>query len=628
MSFLTRIRKIFHAASSLLKKHGGPRRLISRIFRLWHDEGAKAILHRTRIISEATPLKDGYLNWIQSYDGTSDIDLASITEKLSSLKQNLLISIVVTLNARSEEKLLAVIKSITNQIYPHWELFLVSSEHTGMISPALTNLVKGDHRICMQLEKSTSIEYAINGALERAKGTHLILLDGNGILNVHALYWVVEELCKHPDADFIYADEDKLDKSGSRFAPHFKPDWNPDLFMTGDYAGPFKVFRTELVRKLGGIRVGYGESLYYDLALRIIEKIGDHQIRHICRILYHGYSSLDSVTAEEQNEGKRVEFACHAVRSHLERCSIKAEVNESDEISGYLRVRYELPVTPQVSLIIPTRNGLELLKLCVESITTKTSYPNYNIIIIDNGSDDPATIDYLNSLKNGNPSIEVIRDDGPFNFSRLNNLAVKYANGSLIGLLNNDIEVITANWLTEMVSQALRPGIGIVGARLWYPDDTIQHAGVVMAGGVAGHVHKKLPRGDTGYFGRAVLVQNFVAVTAACLVMQKKIYDEVGGLDEKFAVAFNDVDFCMRVSALGYRNLWTPYAELFHHESATRGYEDTPEKMNRFMKEMKYMQERWGVAMFNDPAYNPNLHAELKDFSLASPPAYFPQSAG
>lgn len=597
---------------------------------LWHAEGAKSLLNRARKISEATPLEDGYLSWIQSYDGTSDTDLASITEKLSNLKRNSLISIVLTLDARNEEKLLAVIKSITNQIYPHWELLLVSSKTTGLRSPTLTNLVKGDNRICIRIDKSVSIEHAINDALGRARGEYLLLLDENGILSAHALYWLVEELCKHPDAKFIYADEDNLDRFGRRFAPHFKPDWNPDLFMTGDYTGTLKIFSTELVRRLGGIRAEYGGSLYYDLALRVTEEISTNQIRHVCRVLYHRYSSLDSATTEKQPEEQQieVEFACRAVHSHLKRRAIKAEVNESDEIPGRLRVRYELLVTPQVSLIIPTRNGLKLLKLCIESITKKTSYPNYDIIIIDNGSDDPATIDYLNSLRSGNASIKVIRDDGLFNFSRLNNLAVKYASGSLIGLLNNDIEVINSDWLTEMVSQALRPEIGVVGARLWYPDDTIQHAGVIMAGGVAGHVHKNLRRGDTGYFGRAVLTQNFLAVTAACLVMQKKIYDEVGGLDEEFAVAFNDIDFCLRVSELGYHNLWTPYAELFHHESATRGYEDTPEKMERFMKEMKYMQARWGSAMFNDPAYNPNLHAELKDFSLASPPAYFSQNAG
>ena len=598
-----------------------------RLFILWRNEGVKGILHRTRLISETTPSKNDYLTWILNYDGTSAIELELITKKLSNLKTNPLISIVITIDARIEKKLLEIIESIRNQIYPHWELLLVSSKGTGMTSRALKNLAARDPRIHLAPEKTDSTQQAANDALEKAGGEWIVFLDDSGLMSVHALYWVVQELLKHPDAGFIYADEDQFDESGRRFAPHFKPDWNPDLFLTWDYAGPLKFFRTELARKLGGLRVEYGYSLYYDLALRAIEKIDTEQIRHIYRVLYHRYPLIDSGTKANQEKVQKIEFACSAVRSHLERCGIKAVVNETNDISGCLRIRYELPIEPQVSLIIPTRNGLKLLQLCLESITTKTSYLNYDIIVVDNGSDDPATLDYLTSLQ-GNAAIQVIRDDGSFNFSRLNNLAVKHARGSLVGLLNNDMEVISADWLTEMVSQALRPEIGIVGARLWYPDDTIQHAGVILAGGVAGHAHKKLTRGDTGYFGRAVLVQNFLAVTAACLVMRKNIYEEVGGLDEEFAVAFNDIDFCMRVAQRGYRNLWTPYAELYHHESASRGYEDTPEKIERFMKEMRHMQERWRSAMFNDPAYNPNLHAEFKDFSLASPPTYLKNNTG
>ena len=462
----------------------------------------------------------------------------------------------------------------------------------------------------------------------KVDGQYVIFLDGKGKLSPQALYWVVREITANPLADFIYCDEDKVDSQSRRSAPHFKPDWNPDLFLTWDYAGTFKVFRTSLARQLGGFRAGYGDSQEYDFALRAVERLNTGSVRHVPRILYHGYLDAEAGAHNKAVLPWENDCAGSAVRDHLERLGVNTIVSEADEMPGCLRVRYTLPVVlPGVTLVIPTRNGLELLRRCLESIKARTSYSNYDIIVVDNGSDDVPTLKYLESL-HGKPGMQVIRDDEPFNFSRLNNLAVGRAKGSVLGLLNNDLEVINADWLSEMVSQALRPEIGIVGARLWYPNDTIQHAGVILSGGVAGHVHKGLARGSKGYFGRAVLTQNFVAVTAACMVLRKKIYQEVGGLDEEFAVAFNDIDLCLRVVSLGYRNLWTPYAQLYHYESASRGHEDTTQKMERFMQEVERMQKRWGNAMFTDPAYNPNLHSRLKDFSLAWPPNHFERKAG
>jgi O-antigen biosynthesis protein len=282
-----------------------------------------------------------------------------------------------------------------------------------------------------------------------------------------------------------------------------------------------------------------------------------------------------------------------------------------------------------VSLVIPTRNALALVRRCVDSLLEKTTYPSFEILLVDNGSDDPAALAYFATLADGSHPLltprhtaRVLRYDGVFNYSAINNFAVREAAGDVIGLMNNDLEVITPDWLEEMASQALRPAIGCVGAMLYYPNDTIQHAGTVLGvGGVAGHAFRDFARGTEGRFNRARLVQNYTAVTAACLVIRKAIYGQVGGLDEEtLAVAFNDVDFCLKVRAAGYRNLWTPFAEFYHHESASRGADDTPEKENRFRTEVEAMLERWGQALQYDPAYNPNLTLELNDFTLASPP--------
>jgi GT2 family glycosyltransferase len=290
-------------------------------------------------------------------------------------------------------------------------------------------------------------------------------------------------------------------------------------------------------------------------------------------------------------------------------------------LAGY-RVTYQLPEhRPLVSLIIPTRNGFHLIKTCIDSIEDKTSYRNFEILVVDNGSDDPEVLDYFSEIQK-KPNVEIIRDDRPFNFARLNNLAVTQAEGELVGLINNDIEVIEPDWLSEMVGLATRDGVGAVGAKLLYTDGKIQHGGVVLGvGGVAGHAFKHYPGDYPGYFSRARLTSSFSAVTAACLVIRKETYLQAGGLDEKnLAIAFNDIDFCLRVRELGLRNVWTPHALLYHHESASRGYEDTPEKQERFAKEVRFMQKRWGRKLLDDPAYSPNLTLEHEDFSFAWPP--------
>jgi GT2 family glycosyltransferase len=445
------------------------------------------------------------------------------------------------------------------------------------------------------------------------------LLDHDDLLSEHALFWTADAIDKFPDSSFIYSDEDKLGDSGKRVAPYFKCDWNEDLFLSCNMACHLGVFKTVLLRQIGGFRVGFEGAQNWDLVLRCLGEIEPGKIRHIPRVLYHRRSHAGSTGESIAAKPYGFDVGERALTESLVRRGISARV---EAVGTVYRARYALPDSPPlVSLIIPTRNGVDLVRQCITSVLQKTTYPIYEILLVDNGSDDPEALNYFKSLES-DARIRILRDDRPFNYSALNNGAVKLARGQLLALLNNDIEVISPDWLSEMVSHALRPGIGAVGARLWYRNDTLQHGGVILGiGGVAGHSHKHLPRGNPGYVGRANLVQSLSAVTGACLVIRKAIYEEVGGLNEKdLQVAFNDIDFCLRVRNGGYRNIWTPYAELYHHESATRGYDVTPEKQAIFVREMGYMKQRWGDQLLNDPAYSPNLTLENENFSYAWPP--------
>ena len=356
------------------------------------------------------------------------------------------------------------------------------------------------------------------------------------------------------------------------------------------------------------------------MALRCVEQIDPHEIVHVPRVLYHWRSHPGSTAQAGSEKDYALLAGARALNDHFARKGISANAELLE--FGMYRAHYDIPTpAPLVSLIIPTRNSLSLIQQCVNSILDKTTYKNYEIIIVDNNSDDSKTLHYLNSLV-CDYRIRVLCDKRPFNYSALNNSAALNARGEYLGLINNDIEVITPQWLDEMVSLASQPGVGAVGACLWYPNDTLQHGGCATGIlGVAGHLHRNLPKGHFGYFGRARLIQTISVVTAACMVIKKSIYQDVGGLDENnLKVAFNDVDFCLRVRETGYRNIWTPYAELYHYESATRGTDDTAEKQMRFRNEVCYMQERWANTLFNDPAYNPNLTLDREDFSLAWPP--------
>jgi glycosyltransferase involved in cell wall biosynthesis len=562
---------------------------------------------------------NNYPKWVLDYDTLTEKMRATMRENISSFSSRPLVSVVMPVYNPNPLWLVEVIESVRNQIYPNWELCIaddLSSDKS--IRPILERYAKENSRIKVIFrEKNGHISNASNSALELSKGEWIALLDHDDLLPEHALYWVADAINKHPEIRMIYSDEDKINEKGTRFGPYFKCDWNEDLFYSHNMFSHLGVYHAQLIRKVGGFRIGLEGSQDYDLALRCIEHIEPSQIHHIPRVLYHWRLHAESTASSSEAKPYAMIAGERAITEHLARKGVNAKAELI--VYGY-RVRYSLPETlPLVSLIIPTRNGLKLLKQCVESILSKTTYSSYEILIVDNGSDDIATLNYLKKVTL-NSKVRVIRDDQPFNYSALNNAAVKLAHGEIIGLVNNDIEVISPDWLSEMVSHALRPNVGAVGAKLFYPNDTVQHAGVLLdVTGVAAHAHKNLPKQGHGYFSRANLIQSFSAVTAACLVIKKSTYEFIGGLNEvDLKIAFNDVDFCIRLCKAGYKNIWTPYAELYHHESATRGYEDSPEKRERFAKEVAYMEKN--NLSKPDPAYSLNLTLDNDDFSLAWPP--------
>ena len=562
-----------------------------------------------------------YSSWIQAFDVLTEEARAAMSAHAVGFEHKLLVSIVMRVYNPNPIWLEEAIASVRTQIYSNWELCIADDASSdSAIRPILERYAQRDKRIKLVFcEEKEPISTASNRTLALAQGEWIAPLGHDDVLAEHALFWVVDTINRHPACRLIYSDEDKIDEAGVRSDPYFKCDWNLDLFYSQNMFSRLGVYQADLVREVSGFVTGLAGAQDYDLALRCIERIAPEQIQHIPRVLYHWRIHADSTAHSSDAKPTEMIAGERAINGHLDRMGVNAK---ADSLGHGYRVRYALPeCLPLVSLIIPTRNGLKLLQQCVESILAKTAYRHYEILIVDNGSDDPATLRYLKELASER-CIRVIRDDRPFNYSELNNSAVKQARGEIIGLINNDIEVISPDWLSEMVSHALRPEVGAVGAKLLYADDTIQHAGVVLGvHGIAGHAHRFLPRDHVGYRGRAGLIQSFSVVTAACLLVRKSIYEELGGLNEiELQVACNDVDFCLRLREAGYRNIWTPYAELYHHESATRGFDDTPEKLARSAKEVAYMQQRWGDTLLHDPAYNPNLSLDAEDFSLAWPP--------
>ncbi len=562
------------------------------------------------------PVPSDYRRWLLRNEPALAAD--DIAARLAALPRRPLLSVVMPVYQAPERWLRRALDSVIGQHYPEWELCICDdASPSPHVRAVLEEYQRRDHRIkVVYRQENGHISASSNSALDVATGEYMVLLDHDDELHRDALLLVAEAVCRAPDAKLIYSDEDKIDEDGNRFDPYFKPDWNYDLFLGQNCISHLGVYWLPLVRELGGFRKGLEGSQDWDLALRCVERITPDQIVHIPRVLYHWRAIQGSTALAAGEKNYAVVAGRRAVEEHLQRTGQAGEVSILP--ASMMRVKRPVPVpAPKVSLVIPTRDRVDLLRLCVDSILERSTYPDYEILVVDNGSVEQETLDYFERIS-AMPDVRVLSYPGEFNYSAINNFAVAQARGEVIGLVNNDIEVISPGWMEEMVAHALRPDVGAVGAMLYYPDDTIQHAGVLVGlCGVAGHVGSRHPRGSEGYFGRLLLVQELSAVTAACLLVRRSVYEEVGGLDERLRVAFNDVDLCLRIREKGYRNVWTPFAELYHHESASRGLEDNPVKQARFMSEVAFMQERWSQALRHDPAYNPNLSL-TQPFALES----------
>ena len=548
-----------------------------------------------------------YQVWISKNENW---DVEAIQKEIQNFKYQPTISILMPVYNVEQNWLEKCIQSVQNQFYPNWELCMADDCSTDeSVRPTLEKYAKSDERIKVVFRSENGhISRATNSALEIATGEFVALLDNDDELAPIAFYEVVKALNENPELDLIYSDEDKIDMQGNRFDPAFKPDWSPDLLLGTNYISHLGVYRRSIMNEIGGFRPGFEGSQDYDLVLRFTEKTTAQRIHHIPKVLYYWRILPTSTAADQSTKGYAFEAGLKAVQEALVRRGIKGTAHHAAG-NGLYDVEYEVLSTDLVSIIIPTRDGYDDMLRCLNSIVAKTSYPNYEIIVADNGSTDERMEKLYAKFKGQlGERFRVESIDIPFNYSRINNLAAQKAKGKYLLFLNNDTEVITPGWITKMVSFAQFERIGMVGAKLYYPNQTIQHAGVIVGlGGAAGHCHHTYPKGDFGYFGKLEINVNYLAVTAACCMIRKADFEQLGGFEEELTVAFNDVDLCLREYEAGHDNVWLHGVELYHYESQTRGYENTPEKKARFDQETKFMEDRWGKYIANDPFYNPNL---------------------
>jgi len=559
-------------------------------------------------------LDDSYNEWlIKNYP--RKIDLLQMANSLEVFQYKPHISVIMPVFNAPEQFLREAIESVINQIYPYWELCIADDNSTQIhVNHILQEYKTKDSRIKLVFrEENGHISRASNSALDLATGEFIALLDHDDLLTPDAFYEVALLLNRYPQADMIYSDEDKILENGSLGYPFFKPDWCPDSFLSRMYTAHLGVYRRSLITEIGGFRVGYEGSQDYDLVLRLTEKT--ENIFHIPKVLYHWRVHSGSTAKRGSNKNYANDASERAISDALMRRNELGTV--VPVCGGHHIVRYTIKDFKLVTIIIPTKNLGKILDKCLLSIFEKTQYPNYEVLVVDNGSNELETIEIINQWKTKEPNrfrCEILDID--FNYSKINNYAVNCARGDYLLFLNNDTEVLTDDWVNAMVEQVQRPSIGAVGALLLYPDNTIQHAGVIMVGGVAGHSHKYYTSDSPGYFWQIHTINNYSAVTAACLMCRRDIFNAVGGFEEQLAIAFNDVDLCLKIFKAGYRNVYLPHVLLYHYESKSRGNDDTPEKKARFAKEIKYMQIKWAEFIKHDPCYSTNLTRKAEDFGI------------
>ncbi len=565
-----------------------------------------------------------YADWWEKFGRAGPDTLAEQRQLAAELDEAPLISVVMPTYNTPPELLEKAVSSVLRQTYPHWQLCIADDCSTREDTRACLQALAGsDDRIKAHWRDNNGhISAATNDAIKLATGDYVAFMDHDDELTPDALFEVAAVLRQAQPPRLLYSDEDIVEADDTPIRPHFKPDWSPDYLASINYLCHLVVIERTLLDELGGLREGFEGAQDYDLVLRASEALTHDQIYHIPRVLYH-WRAVEGSTADDiDHKDYAVDAGVRALEDQVKRLGIEADVELSEMGMAY-RVRHRLPEpSPAVDILMPTRDSLDMLSHCVDSVLQRTEYASYRLNIIDNGSRDPACISYLKELES-DARVRVLPYDREFNFSALMNFGAAQSDAELLLLMNNDMEVINGDWLTELASQAVREGVGAVGAKLFFASDYIQHGGVVLGVGpdaVAGHAFRGFYKSETGHMGRLRLVQNYSAVTAACLAVRRGSFLAVGGMDEdNLAVAFNDVDLCLKLVDAGYRNLWTPYTQLYHFESFSRGRE-TGERRLRFERERDFMIEKWGRRLREDPAYNPNLTLAYESFDLAWPP--------
>ena len=618
-----RIRDIITAIPRIIKKIG---KGISKLFKNMNkdnfvrahgyikENGFKEFM--SKLYLKLTSGKISYEAWLKTHSVTEE-ELQN--QKAFEFEYKPLISILVPTYKTPKHLLTETINSVINQSYSNWELCIADgASNLGYIKEILDDYASKDKRIKVKyLDENKGIAGNTQECYYMATGDYIGLFDHDDLLEPNALFEVVKAVNEDRTIDFIYTDEDKINEKGTRrFDPHFKQDFAIDTLRSYNYICHFSVFKKELMDKIGGFRDGFNGSQDYDIILRATYNAKN--IHHIPKILYSWRVHSGSTAGNPKNKMYCYESAKKAIAEDLKVRGIKGTVKDGKYIGTY-EVDYEIIGNPKVSILIPSKDHIEDLDRAIRSILTKTDYTNYEIIIIENNSELKETFKYYEDIQRKYSNIKVVVWKGIFNYSAINNFGAKYAEGEYILLLNNDVEVISTNWLTKMLGLAQREDVGCVGAKLYYPDSTIQHGGVIVGlGGGAAHAHRGFSKKAYGYFMRLGLTHNLSAVTGACLLVKKSVFDEVNGLDESFVVAYNDVDFCLRVLKTGRVNVWTPYAELYHYESKSRGDDSKdPEKAERFRGEFNRFRERYADFLEKgDPYYNVNLTLSAEDFSL------------
>ena len=582
-------------------KHFGPKEFYIRL--------------RERLEPEEVP----YGPWYENYVLTPQ-ELEA--QRRRKWKNPVTFSVVVPVYRTPQRYLREMIESVTAQTYPYWELLLVNaSPQDPDVCGILGEYAGREPRIrVITLEKNLGIAGNTNIGLEKAAGAWTALLDHDDLLYPAALWYVADRLMRVPDAGMIYTDEDKIrEDSSGHFQPHLKPDFNLDLLRSNNYICHFLSVRTDVAREAGGFDAAFDGAQDYDYIFRCLDVIRRRglTVAHVPEILYHWRVHASSTADNPVSKLYAYEAGRRAIEEDLARTNTPGKVTLKKD-PGFYRVTYPVREKSLVSIIIPNRDQADLLRRCLTSVTGKSTYDNYEIIVVENNSADPRTFDYYREI-DGKNHIRVVTWEGTgFNYSALNNYGRSFARGEYLVCLNNDIEVITPGWIEELLGVCQRPEVGAAGVKLYYPDNTIQHAGVVIGiGGIAASMFVDMQRERSGYLHKASLMQDLSAVTAACMMVRASVWDEACGFEEKLTVAFNDVDFCLRIGQLGYLVVFDPYVEMYHDESKTRGAENTKEKVRRFQSEIEYIRSRWtGMIRNGDPYYNKNLSVIKWNYAL------------